>query len=204
MTYDELLVNVESWANTPEIAQMIPAFVELAEARFNRVLRTASMIGRATISTTSSYFSLPTDFLEAISLKQPGSDVPLISYVTPSQMDGARLSTSWSGQPLQHYTIVDTNLHLWPTQSGAVTVEMTYYKRIPALSPSVQSNWLITRAPDAYLYGSLLQMEGFLGKDDRVPLWVAALQSVIDELNTEAERAKYPRSSGLIMRARSF
>jgi hypothetical protein len=86
-----------------------------------------------------------------------------------------------------------------------VSVEMTYYKKIPSLSDSVQTNWLIERAPDAYLYGALLQMEGYLGQDARIPVWVAGLQSVLDELNAEAERNKYPRSGGLVMRtSRSF
>lgn len=205
MTYDELLAAVEAWANRADLAQQIPTFVQLAEARFNRVLRTSQMVGRSIITTASSYLSLPTDFLEVISLKQPGSDVPLISYLSPNQMDGMRLLTTWNGQALQHYTIIDTNLHLWPAQADPVTVELTYYKQIPSLSSSVQSNWLIDRAPDAYLYGSLLQMEGFLQNDARVPLWVAALQSALDELNAEAERNKYPRSGGLVMRtARSF
>jgi hypothetical protein len=205
MNYAELLDAVGRWANRADLGEEIPLFVQLAEARFNRVLRTSQMVGRATIATASSYFSLPVDFLEAISLKQPGSDVPLISYVTPMQMDTLRLQTQWSGEALQHYSIIDTNLHLWPTQGEAVSVEMTYYKKIPSLSDSVQTNWLIERAPDAYLYGALLQMEGYLGQDARIPVWVAGLQSVLDELNAEAERNKYPRSGGLVMRtSRSF
>jgi hypothetical protein len=204
MTYAELLEAVARWANRADLGEEIPVFVQLAEARFNRVLRTSQMVGRATISTASSYFSLPVDFLEAISLKQPGSDVPLISYVTPQQIDTLRLQTQWSGEALKHYTIIDTNLHLWPDQADPVSIELTYYKKIPSLSDGVQTNWLLDRAPDAYLYGALLQMEGYLGQDTRIPLWVAALQSVLDELNAEAERNKYPRSGGLVMRARSF
>ena len=37
------------------------------------------------------------------------------------------------------------------------TVELVYFARIPALTAAQPVNWLITKAPDVYLYGVLLE-----------------------------------------------
>jgi hypothetical protein len=39
-------------------------------------------------------------------------------------------------------------------------------------------------APDAYLYGALLEAAIFTQNDERVPLWAQAYKSVIDDLTS--------------------
>lgn len=42
-----------------------------------------------------------------------------------------------------------------PVPNTTYTIELIYYLRIPALSDSATSNWMLTDHPDAYLYGTL-------------------------------------------------
>jgi hypothetical protein len=68
---------------------------------------------------------------------------------------------------------------------------MVYRRRLPALGTANQTNWLLTLAPDAYLYGALVQAEGFLAEDDRVAGWKAMFDEAIAELRQDGDRRKF-------------
>ena len=54
-----------------------------------------------------------------------------------------------------------------PTPSGATSLSIDYYQRIPALTSSNTTNWLLTDHPHLYLYTSLLHATPFLMDDAR-------------------------------------
>lgn len=201
-TYSDLKSSVADWLNRDDLTAVIPDFISLAEAKFNRSIRTSDMIGRATLSTANDYFDLPVDHLEPISLKQTGVDVPQIEYVVPDELNELRLKTVTSNT-LRYYSIVGKALHIIPAPSAATTVELTYYKKIPTLSDANTSNWLLSRSPDVYLYGALMQAEPYLKNDERVSLWATGLGQGIEELNLESDRNRYPRG-GVVARKRTF
>jgi hypothetical protein len=60
-----------------------------------------------------------------------------------------------------------------------------YYERLQPLDSSNQTNWFTIYAPQALLYGTLLQAMPFLKNDDRVPLWQAMYQQSMDVLVAE-------------------
>jgi hypothetical protein len=65
---------------------------------------------------------------------------------------------------------------------GAEALAILYWQRIPPLSEETPSNWLLTKHPDIYLYGSLSMGEAFLKDDPRLPLWGAALERAVEDL----------------------
>ena len=54
-----------------------------------------------------------------------------------------------------------------PTPSFAYAFEVLYYERIQPLSSVNQTNWLTQNAPNAMLFGTLLQAMPFLKNDQR-------------------------------------
>ena len=62
-------------------------------------------------------------------------------------------------------------------------LKLYYYCRITPLSDNEPQNWLIEDAPDAYLYGSLLQAEPYLKNDSRVAIWRDMYGNVITTMN---------------------
>jgi hypothetical protein len=72
-----------------------------------------------------------------------------------------------TGLPLYY---ADTDYEHWyvaPTPSLAYNFEVLYYERIAPLSSTNQTNWLTQNAPNAMLYGTLLQAMPFLKNDAR-------------------------------------
>jgi hypothetical protein len=53
------------------------------------------------------------------------------------------------------------------------------------LSSTNQTNWFTIYAPQAILYGSLLQAMPYLKNDDRVPMWKAQYDLIMQTLTNE-------------------
>jgi hypothetical protein len=82
----------------------------------------------------------------------------------------------------------DYNYDNWlvsPTPNLAYNFEVLYYERVAPLDSTNQTNWFTIYAPQALLYGSLLQAMPFLKNDERMPMWKAEYQAIIQTLKTE-------------------
>jgi hypothetical protein len=67
----------------------------------------------------------------------------------------------------------------------AYTYEVLYYERIQPLDSSNQSNWFTQYAPQALLYGSLLQAMPYLKNDERSVMWKANYDQIMQTLKQE-------------------
>ena len=75
-TKAELHTAVANWLNRSDLTSRIPEFIELAEAGFNRNLRTRQMLSRSTTTTSAQYISLPSDFLELLNIEITSTTPP--------------------------------------------------------------------------------------------------------------------------------
>jgi hypothetical protein len=201
-SYAALQTSVADWLNRGDLVAAIPDFITLAEAGFNRDLRTLEMITRKTALSDKQYVALPTDWIEAKNLQVNGADGrPLrLRFVTMDEADGLRQNSLQL--PTRYYGIVGRTIELLPTPSSDIEIEMAYYQRVPALA-TASTNWLLQKAPDLYLYGALLQAAPYLDNDERVQLWATAVDKTIQSLNTEASVSAYS-GSPLVAKRRTF
>jgi hypothetical protein len=202
-TYTGLQAAIASFLNRADLTAQIPAFIALAEARFNRELRVNAMLQRDYTVATEAYVKLPDDWLQHSSLviTDPPNQPRALDYITPEEFNDRR-GHLLPGTP-RAYTIVSDNIALLPTPGANVQLEITYYKKIPALSADTPSNWLLAKSPDLYLYTSLLQAEAYLINDERIALWGGAVDQTIEKMRMESERASRP-SGALVARAKTF
>lgn len=185
--YSDLQTSIGNWLKDTTLSSVIPDFVVLAEARFNREIRVPEMeaVSTATVSTEST--TLPTDFLEVRSVwLDSDPDTPL-TYMTPQQFRGTYAAAE-SGRPLA-YTIIGTAIYLGPVPAASYSLNIAYYKKIPALA-SNSTNWLLTSHPDIYLAGSLAAGEAFGWNDERIGLWNSTVADAIATLNDQGIRKR--------------
>jgi hypothetical protein len=188
-TYAELQTAIGNYLHRSDLTAVIPDFVSLAEAKFKRTLRLRAMENIAT-GTISSSVALPTGFIEMISITASrGSNTYPLTYIPPSQINSVASSANF-------YSIVGDNIYFVPTGSGQ-TYTLTYYKSFDPLSSSV--NWLMTNAPDVYLYASLLEAAPYIKDDARVQTWAQLLVASVDQLKKSDDGDRY--GYGLVMRA---
>jgi hypothetical protein len=60
-----------------------------------------------------------------------------------------------------------------------------YYERVQPLDSTNQTNWFTIYAPQALLYGSLLQAMPFLKNDERVAMWQDQYNQIMQTLTAE-------------------
>ena len=203
-TYSTLQTAVANWLDRNDLTDRIPEFVALAEATFNRVLRLRAMettVADATPS-GSKEDALPTGYLQMREVHLATTPVVSLSYITPEIMYRIRAGST-SGKP-NSYTIVGDNILFGPTPDGAYDYSMTYYKAFDALSDAAPTNWLITNAPDLYLYGALLQAEPFLMNDERVVLWERGVRQIINDLQQQDDKDRHSGSEMRVMNTSGY
>jgi hypothetical protein len=204
-TYTELKTSLADWLNRSDLTSVIPDFISLAEAQIERQLRTRQMIVRANASfaAAAEYGTVPDDFLETKSIKLNTNPITYLSFQTIDAMDQLSNTTYLSsGKPL-YFSVVGNQFRLLPIPDGAYTAELVYYSKLTKLSSTVATNFLLTQAPDIYLYGSLLQAAPYLQDDARINVWSSLYAAGLEQLQTADDRGS--TSGGAILaRARTF
>ena len=167
----------------------VPTFIQLFEAKMNRNLFVRQMEQRAIAVTDPDadepeFIALPTDFQSMRRIRiTTVTGKPLLEFRSGVQMDEYRFQKSnTAGQPL-YFTIFGSEIELAPTPDQIYTIEMVYRKVIPDLETN-STNWLLTLAPDIYLYGALLESAPYIKEDARIQVWGLGLKTALDDLNT--------------------
>lgn len=197
--YSELKTAVANWLDRDDLTDRIPEFVALCEARFNRALRIRAMETKQTASTVAGQrnLALPARFIQMRNFQVNTTNLTPLQYVTPEIYD--RLyGTANTGTP-EVYTIIADELQFGPVPATAQTVEMLFYQSFEALSDSNTTNWVITNAPDVYLYGSLMEAEPFIMNDARLPLWATGFQTAISDLQNQDNKDRHSGSALRVM-----
>lgn len=196
-TYAELQTACGNWLSRVDLTARIPEFISLAEAKFQRTLRLRQMETRVS-ATATEWMSLPTDYIELRNIKIT-STAPYVALklIDPGQADSAYTVTT--GKPL-FYTLQGNQIRLIPAPDTTYTVEMIYFKKIPVLSDTNTSNWLLAAAPDAYLYGTVTEALVMVQDDGRAAGASSAMARVIEDLYREERQQRW---SGSVMRMRA-
>lgn len=181
---DSLIAAIVDWLDDPNLEAKAPIFIQLTESRLNRLLDDPDMEVISTATASGDYTALPSDFGEMVSINT--GEGPL-AQMGPVEFSG--LDHTITGSP-RFYSIVNRSIAFAPA-NGTASIEMVYRRRIPALTDANPTNWLLERAPDAYLYGCLVQAEGFNADDERVDGWKNSFDEAIAELRIDATRRKY-------------
>lgn len=190
-TYANLQTSIGNWLNRSDIVAVIPDFITLAEAQMSRRLLVEgpirNMMAKAAVTYSTEYSSLPSDFMGLRSLYLNGSQTLQIKPCQPEQITEKKSNTTQlTGDP-DVVALVGSQLQLFPAPTTALTGELIYWQRVPALSSGNTTNWLLTLHPDAYLYGSLLQAAPYLKNDERIAVWGDAFQTILADIVAAAK-----------------
>lgn len=183
----------------------IPTFVQFFEAKMNRALFVRQMENRETsaVDLTSNepeFVSLPSDFQSMRRIRLTTvTGKPRLQFLSSAALDEFRFGNgNMTGRPL-YFTIHDDEMEFAPTPDQAYGLEMVYRATIPPLA-SNSTNWLLTLAPDLYLYGVLLESAPYIKEDARIQTWGLGFKTALDDLNMLGLTSAF-NAGPLIMRA---
>lgn len=201
--YSQLKTAVADFLNRDDLTSVVPTFIALAEADMQRKLRHWRMETRSTAQLDTQFSAIPADWVETIRFYLTTGETSRLELISQAEMiDRKQADSNVTGRPY-YYAMTGAQFELYPVPDGLYTGELLYFGKIPALSDSATTNWLLTNAPDAYLYGALIHSAPYLKDDARIQIWAALYQSAIDSLNDSSNDARHS-GTGLRMKIRSF
>jgi hypothetical protein len=181
-----------------EVTSRIDLFIQVTEARINRVLMTLDMSSRAKTLMDASieYYPLPTNYSVMRSIKvidntNSASRVTLLQ-VNPEQM--ANLVNNGETQ-FPCYTIISGNIHVQPFYDDTHSLEIDYFQTLPPLSSSITTNWLSDSNPDAYVFGLLVEINSFVKDADATALWDGRFQQAMSEITLNDAKSTWSGTS---------
>lgn len=187
MNYTELKTAIADWAHRSDITDStLDLFIDLAEAEFNNRLRTVEQETVADLVCTSRYTALPADLAEIRAVEHNGTRLRNLEYATPDYMARWRQYEP-SGDP-KAYSVRGTDLELIPTPDS-VTVTLTYWAKVPALSGANTTNWLIDAHPNMYLLECMRHLSIYIKDDAGAARYATQMQGYFDALR-RADNAK--------------
>lgn len=200
-SYTTLISAAKTYLNRSDISDaQIKEFISLAEASFNRVLRTRNQLTRSTSDISTQFVSQPSDLLELSNIQLNSDPIVRLEQVSMSAIDTLKSQSSTTGKP-RYFTITGPDFEFYPAPDSTYGIEVIYYKTIAPLSDSNTDNFLITNHNDIYLFGTLVQAEPFLMNDERIGVWGSFLGKAIEELRVSDERSQ-TESGTIVMRAK--
>jgi hypothetical protein len=190
MTYDSLVENVQSYLERTDTATLdkIPLFIMLAEQIIASQIKFLGnlTVQASTMTLNANVIDKPARWHKTVSMNitVAGKRQPVLlrkyEYLREYWPDPTA-----NGVPKFYCDYDYTHWMVAPTPDDDYVFEVLYYERLQPLDSSNQVNWFTIYAPQALLYGTLLQAMPFLKNDDRVPLWQAMYQQSMDILVAE-------------------
>jgi len=199
-TYSDLKTSVADWLRRSDLTSAVPDFITLAEAQMNRQLRVRPMMARVTATISDEYSATPSDLIEVRSITLAGEP---LQYRTPMAMDLLASQDTAATQPTD-YSVVGSELRYYPAPDTSYSAALLYWQRIPALSASNTTNWVLTNHPDAYLYGALVQSAPYLRADDRLAVWGGLFTQALADIKTHYRDGPAKLRSDIPVMGRSF
>ena len=196
--YATLQSAIADYLNRADLTAQIQTFIQFAEADLNTRLRSREMIVNATATSDGQFVALPSDWLEAINMMIVGGQSPL-RYITPDEADTIIKAQTFTST--RFYSMTTGIIELVPPAVDDITIDMVYYGKIPALSTANTTNWLLTKAPDVYLYGALTHAAPFLMDDQRMAVFSQIYLARVQSLQDESQKSLHS-GSPLISRPR--
>ena len=190
MTYDSLVSDISSYLERTDEATLakIPTFIMLAEQVIASQIKFLGNLTpmQSTMTADQPIIDKPARWHKTVSMnvtvggvKQP---VLLRKYEylreywpNPTETD----------VPLYYADYDYTHWLVAPTPAQNYVFEVLYYERIQPLDSSNQTNWFTIYAPQALLYGTLLQAMPFLKNDERIPMWQQQYDAIMQTLKQE-------------------
>ena len=194
-SYTNFVTVVENYLARTDLSSQIPDFIQLAQTRMSRDLRTEKMLSVTTLPITggSGTVAMPSDLLEVREIHIQGNPVVRVAYQSPDLFFKDGLTTT-SGIPT-FFTMLGSNFEFAPIPNGSQTVQILYYAQPTFISTTTASNIYLVNYPDALLYATLAEAEPYLMNDARIQTWSALYDRAIQNIKTSDLGATYPYTS---------
>lgn len=195
MNYDNLVADVINYMerNDAQFVAQIPSLIGLAESAIAAELKTYLQLTvvETTLAQNQVILAKPARWRKTVSMKTNGKPLLLRSqdYVAQYQ------SESDPSEPLYYSEYDYNNWNFAPAPDADYPVEIIYYSEIQPLDSTNQQNLFTRECPQAMLFGTLLQAQGYLKALDKLPVWKQYYAESLAALKKEDNSRRIDRNT---------
>lgn len=195
MTYDSLVQDVIRYSerNDENFVNQIPRLIMMAEQAIAAEIKTLMQLNvvNTIVLANNPVLEKPARWRKTTSMKINGEPVMLKSmdYVSMYQ------SESDPGVPIYYGDYDYDHWALAPVPDQNYPLQIIYFSRIQPLDITNQENLLTREAPQALLFGTLLQAQGYLKNQEKLAVWKSFYTEAIAALKTEDQKRMIDRNT---------
>ena len=195
MTYDSLVQDVIRYSERTDenFVNQIPRLIMMAEQAIAAEIKTLMQLNvvNTAVLANNAVLQKPARWRKTTSMKINGQPVMLkyMDYVSMYQ------SESDPGVPLYYGDYDYDHWALAPVPNQTYPLQIIYFSRIQPLDVTNQENLLTREAPQALLFGTLLQAQGYLKNQEKLAVWKSFYTEAIAALKTEDQKRMIDRNT---------
>ena len=195
MTYDNLVSDVIKYMerNDQSFVDQIPSLIGLSEQALAAELKTLLQLNVVETTLLAGQYILqkPARWRKTISFKSNGQ--PL--YERTQDILAQYTAESSNGVPLYYGSYDYQNWMIAPAPAVDTPIEIIYYSLVSPLSSDNQQNLFTQYAPQALLFGTLLQAQGYLKNQDKLNVWKQYYTDAINAIKGEDKARSFDRNT---------
>ena len=197
MSYDSLVLNIQQYMerDDADFVAQIPNLIALAESSIAAELKTylQLIVVETNLATNQTVLNKPARWRKTVSMKVNGKPILLRSQDYVAQY----LSESSNGVPTYYSEYDFNNWNFAPAPNAAYPVEIIYYAEVQPLDSTNQQNLWTAIAPQAMLYGTLVQAQGYLKALDKLQMWKGYYTDALAALKKEDNSRRVDRNTSV-------
>lgn len=201
-SYDTLIKQIEIWSHRDDIGTLVDTFLQLTEVEIysnpDKPLQLANKetYATATTATNSRFLALPDDLnaQKKIEITIDGFNHKVI-YTSPQNL---KSQESMNGIPCE-FTISNNQIEFDKIPDQEYTITVLYSKQPLPLSKTNQTNEVLTKYPNIYLFGALTQMSIWAQDTQQEQKFSLYFLNAIEDANKREELIRFP--SGISRRS---
>jgi hypothetical protein len=198
-TYSSLCSYIDTWLARTDCTEQAPFFISMFEDYLNYggdidpPLRCREMEVVTEITPDDDLVCLlPDDFLEYRKVVELASIRRPLDYITDEQSEQLYPVRNTGGLPC-HFSIVGEYLYPLPVTSN--DIELTYYQKIPALTETNTTNWLLENNKSIYFRGALMMAADYIKDEAEFAKQSQFVRALVAGMNRTDVIARYNRAA---------
>jgi hypothetical protein len=197
MTYDNLVADVINYMerNDAQFVAQIPSLIGLAESAIAAELKTYMQmtVVETVLLQGEVILAKPARWRKTVSMKTNGQPILIRSQDFIAQYQ----SESDPATPKYYADYDYNNWAFAPAPDTDYPIEIIYYSKIQPLDTSNQQNLFTRECPQAMLFGTLLQAQGYLKALDKLPVWKQYYEESLASLKKEDNARRVDRNTSI-------
>lgn len=199
--YASLATGVQSYLKRGDLGVAsgnLDYLIQEVEQELNARLRVRRMLTAITPTVSSAgVVTLPADYggWKRFQVRD-GSREWDLDLKNPEQLTD--ISALYTSTGIPKALVTGATSQIVPYTDGVYTFAALYYARVPTLSSTATTNWVVANFPFVYLYGCLAAAGGYATDDARFAKWASRFDHAVDGIEEEDAKDIDARTAALL------